>query len=123
MRIIDWSSDVCSSDLQLFRFRDGHALRVQPDRRNIAAIAQQRVRQLADMRFDVALAQPRFPHHLLGIFPQPPAKALPTNSFPKMPSARFEWRKVRKCPGPTPSTEEHTAEIQSLKRNSYDVFR
>src|SRR3546814_3703082 len=52
---------------QLFRFRDGHALGVEADRRQIAAIAQQRVRQLADMRFEVALAQPRFPHHLLGI--------------------------------------------------------
>src|SRR3546814_4433773 len=100
MRIIDWSSDVCSSDLQLFRFRDGHALRVQPDRRNIAAIAQQRVRQLADMRFDVALAQPRFPHHLLGIMRPALGKGIADEQLAEDALRAVRMEKVEEMPRP-----------------------
>ncbi len=51
--------------LQALRLR--HAAGVQADRRQEAAVAQQRVADLADMRLGIAIAEAGVPHHLLGI--------------------------------------------------------
>src|SRR3546814_4620724 len=101
MRISDWSSDVCSSDLAPF-FRVGPGVEV---------------------RTTQALVQPLFFH------PQPPLfsphdQASILSTFESRRSARR-----RRRPGPIQAnictnrrSEEHTSELQSLMRISYAVF-
>src|SRR3546814_4882323 len=109
MRIIDWSSDVCSSDLR----------KVGPDGRVlaqdiVAAIRDRLASRVERERLDnvsVKLGEPHDPK-------------LPGNSFDRIflvnmyheiqqPYA-FLWHLHR--------SEEHTSELQSLMRISYAVF-
>ena len=48
-------------------FLDGHALGVQSDGGEEAAVAQQRLRQLADVGLRIAVAEAHLPHHLFGV--------------------------------------------------------
>ena len=52
---------------QLLRISHAHPACMQPDGGNEPAIAQQGVGQLADVRLGIAIAEPRFPHHFLGV--------------------------------------------------------
>src|SRR3546814_5116180 len=94
MRISDWSSDVCSSDLLSLRAEDGAAhsrLAVGPSRDGVRRPDLRR-------RPDRQLHEPR--HRRDG------RNAAPRGSL---------WVPVRR-------SEEHTSELQSLMRISYAVF-
>src|SRR3546814_10384640 len=112
MRISDWSSDVCSSDLiypNFFHFSD-RFLRIfsRKDRisghQHIGPGLQKRksvVRTHTAIHFDLKIGAGSFPHFL---------------ECPDFPVGIFnELRTAER-------SEEHTAEIQSLKRSSYAVF-
>src|SRR3546814_1169264 len=98
MRISDWSSDVCSSDLAQ---APGPDFQIAP------------ARPAADTRRDQAPARPLRPQPLSG-HPDGPHRALRARQ--------------RDAPGgdqPYPlerRSEEHTSELQSLMRISYAVF-
>src|SRR3546814_19866622 len=53
MRISDWSSDVCSSDLQGFEIDDALGLRPLRQRGEVAAVGVERVRGHAALDFEV----------------------------------------------------------------------
>src|SRR3546814_1181884 len=97
MRISDWSSDVCSSDLE------GLALdaREHQQRRE----GEQDYRLPKDGRFDHLLAGA---HRLL-------------ETFAKIEQTPFMLLPVRQS-GEAVRSEEHTSELQSLMRISYAVF-
>src|SRR3546814_2914840 len=108
MRISDWSSDVCSSDL--------HALR---------AIAVPRAHAIGRRRW----LYHRYPRRngyaprrvRLGLLPLPPGNlGMPrrrARAEPGAPHAKhlLDLRQLRR-------SEEHTSELQSLMRISYAVF-
>src|SRR3546814_9687158 len=122
MRISDWSSDVCSSDLHSVDDVEGHPLGGRPDQTQQIATAflnhligeMDMLRTRVDVTID-ALHQP--------VMERRPAR-----------------RAVCKCPDlgyhivymahallgrgdlPNRRSEEHTSELQSLMRISYDVF-
>src|SRR3546814_4406370 len=101
MRISDWSSDVCSSDLRLPRHEQGRArlLRNRAPRRHAEG------------------------HH------RPPADARRAVRLPRLPRLRTEARRAvlegvggQARPAARKRSEEHTSELQSLMRISYAVF-
>src|SRR3546814_4989885 len=105
MRISDWSSDVCSSDLHVARHWLGEAF----DRHRIAPLQGIEARQIRTARVDQnfattrLLAQPRRKVHRRtdrGVF-KPRRRADHANRD---------------------RSEEHTSELQSLMRISYAVF-
>src|SRR3546814_5631397 len=105
MRISDWSSDVCSSDL---KFADEGPAHVGGDRGDAArlpsrsaAIAGDRGQQIFVAVIDVAADQGGQRHFL----PQP-------GQAPQVPAPA----------GKGARSEEHTSELQSLMRTSYAVF-
>src|SRR3546814_3252608 len=104
MRISDWSSDVCSSDLIDCRSAGGPAL--NDDRSHV------RARQFfgkadCSMRIE-AVGLRTAVHPILG----------GVSLLPQARSMRF-YREWQSC---GPRTEEQTSELQSLMRNSYAVF-
>src|SRR3546814_10454839 len=112
MRISDWSSDVCSSDL----------LRRHPDyrhdwlrrRRQPDAAGHWGLRLLEDPALDARDAHPTwFPDHdaVVQLYP---------DADPPPDAAAFAFWRI---PGPKHlRSEEHTSELQSLMRISYAVF-
>src|SRR3546814_10373209 len=113
MRISDWSSDVCSSDLVRVRERKHHVTR-----RDLAHEVIERVAT----PIPVALGRPQIPaRHLVAvrlvlvdppvahdhIMPGPPSHAQDSISAISKNNSR---------------SEEHTSELQSLMRISYAVF-
>src|SRR3546814_6503183 len=109
MRISDWSSDVCSSDLSQSLVDNGKATRdrvLRAEAEHLDAVQQldaARVRAAQAQRLlNLLRAEPDdTPLHL----PQPEDLRLPTHAEP------------------TPRrSEEHTSELQSLMRISYAVF-
>src|SRR3546814_1544532 len=96
MRISDWSSDVCSSDLKAYTLSGGtsHHLRVLPERRSGGTWM---------VRLFGALHQPK------------PSSSATTNSAPA--PRRNVFTCACRC-----RSEEHTSELQSLMRISYAVF-
>src|SRR3546814_2412759 len=118
MRISDWSSDVCSSDLLgvqergTVRLRDALAQRRAPARK-------------AGRKRDHNRAGAVQPHHHAS------RRAVVTcwvaarragNRPPTKPIASAHFRPVHSTSGETLRSEEHTSELQSLMRNSYAVF-
>src|SRR3546814_3064687 len=110
MRISDWSSDVCSSDLDrllLVRPKLDHA---RPPR-----ITSKRVRS-SSCALPSLLTNSLLPDRTPSPSPPPPPRCksfVPTfvlRSYPRR-SFRMDTR-----------SEEHTSELQSLMRNSYAVF-
>src|SRR3546814_7361711 len=103
MRISDWSSDVCSSDLAAPAFRTaGHpATRRCRPHRAWTGPAPGRHATRAAQRARLGGGQGDAPR---------PGRAL-----------RLRWRAGRR-PATLPRSEEHTSELQSLMRNSYAVF-
>src|SRR3546814_3236697 len=95
MRISDWSSDVCSSDL------DGRAGRVGLHQKHFAAHILQS--NISRGRQKVPIGQSdedSFAPQILSMTPRQP---------------RIAWNKGGR-------SEEHTSELQSLMRTSYAVF-
>src|SRR3546814_8328246 len=108
MRISDWSSDVCSSDLQ------GHHLPVRGRRRRhrgqLHQLAVLRLRQLhhgAAVRRDAAESRASLPHRGGPRQRGGTGQAADAHHHPRHGSER---------------SEEHTSELQSLMRTSYAVF-
>src|SRR3546814_4638889 len=98
MRIGDWSSDVCSSDLDRGRGAAGAGAADDPGRLGVAFVLQ-----LADDRFgDVVVAAP-----VGGALGQ-------AELVEQAGALRGDFPRAR--------SEEHTSELQSLMRNSYAVF-
>src|SRR3546814_1287606 len=100
MRISDWSSDVCSSDLREdLRDVAGWPVGYQPARELVRPQARREQEALADWnaQFEQEPAL-LFGLHALGHQPQPEAA------------------------GDAGRSEEHTSELQSLMRISYAVF-
>src|SRR3546814_2938199 len=124
MRISDWSSDVCSSDLQLmqrlpprgwlagraFNIRVGDKLDPQRFREQLIAAGYQSVSEVqAQGEFAVRGA-------LLDLFPMGATDAYRIDLFDD------EIETIRTFDPETQRSEEHTSELQSLMRISYAVF-
>src|SRR3546814_8976615 len=105
MRISDWSSDVCSSDLQGIGKDDGRPYQAPPFAPPLYQAVNEEIKKKGKtIAYD---AQP-------GVSQQNrPEKhwqvASSSHPDPKAPRARDR-------------SEEHTSELQSLMRNSYAVF-
>src|SRR3546814_962275 len=96
MRISDWSSDVCSSDLSS----------LPSPSLSIPALFEAIVRSLTPEAWIASIRRSGTPHS-----PNPPAHTIiPSNSTPSS-AALASGR-----------SEEHTSELQSLMRISYAVF-
>src|SRR3546814_5071051 len=100
MRISDWSSDVCSSDLLVFAQQRLHS-------GDLAAKADPREAQALEVLERDRLAL----HHLAGRDPRDAS----------LEQDRIEAR-ARRAVDRTGRSEEHTSEFQSLMRISYAVF-
>src|SRR3546814_3144667 len=102
MRISDWSSDVCSSDLGVLNF----------------AVSAQQDREQLEQPFQAAIQRRSA---------QPPLRLeelLPRRSS-RLPSQHLRlWLGLLPVleQFQTPRSEEHTSELQSLMRISYAVF-
>src|SRR3546814_2956777 len=110
MRISDWSSDVCSSDLHEQNSRDQHASHDD----GIVALAHGLVDQAADARAG---------EHDLG---EDRRGDEVTDADAENGDRRKHGDRQRIAEGDTPfrkRSEEHTSELQSLMRISYAVFR
>src|SRR3546814_1963807 len=104
MRISDWSSDVCSSDLR--NHRSHCADRPAADQRAAAAGAS---------RAGAALAPPALASQFDGTkFKESPSISVLCHRDKEFIDVRSQHRRTR--------SEEHTSELQSLMRISYDVF-
>src|SRR3546814_9498448 len=115
MRISDWSSDVCSSDL-------ADAVRA-PDAGALDPLGG-RTEDQADAAFREGIAERGHParHPAVPLRPRDPTRIAPQDR-PVLQSARIlrdpgtrRRNRVRR------RSEEHTAERQSLMRTSYAVF-
>src|SRR3546814_2546434 len=113
MRISDWSSDVCSSDLAV-----ANGTEAEPERRDPGLIPS---RERAHHR----------PETVERDREALPAHGVPDRSVPTRPNPACRNRCRRNAPrrqrGPPRSlrkgrSEEHTSELQSLMRISYAVF-
>src|SRR3546814_3543456 len=109
MRISDWSSDVCSSDLQRAVRGLKHDLRERPGGVEPMAVK-------ADIIFAALHPVDRQPVDELGVrrAAQPPEKRDPAADRLR-PASEAAHRAFAR-------TEEHTSELQSLMRNPYAVF-
>src|SRR3546814_2451112 len=135
MRISDWSSDVCSSDLPLqVAEQFGTLASLYPDRIDLGlgrapGTDQATVRALRRY-FDGADAFPQDVAELLRYFepvgPGQPVQAVPGGGI-EVPvwllgSSLFSAQLAAAMGLPYARSEEHTSELQSLMRTSYAVF-
>src|SRR3546814_2603180 len=124
MRISDWSSDVCSSDLELAQARDVgdvvgllvDLVEVDHEHRRLALHAVHLVERIAVLEEgqarlgELGLLLPQVPRQLrLGV-----ECVVVEFTF------HFPGRRLQPCH--LLRSEEHTSELQSLMRISYDVF-
>src|SRR3546814_3992083 len=105
MRISDWSSDVCSSDLTVAALRDGTSPRLSPSSGRTEIPERQK-------------------HHGLSYRRRGRDGQCRARSSRHSRRARIPHRRARRCrlvaqPG---RSEEHSSELQSLMRISYSVF-
>src|SRR3546814_2175217 len=107
MRISDWSSDVCSSDLRAFgeTFHEGVVdalLDIEARRRDadLARVAEFLRDDAVERRLKVAVVEDQ--HRRM--------------------AAQFHRDPLHPVGGETHRSEEHTSELQSLMRISYAVF-
>src|SRR3546814_10238005 len=127
MRISDWSSDVCSSDLVSGRSPEGWARavaeaasvhgadRVVAEANNGGAMVES-VLRAADMRLPVRLV-----HASRGRSARAEPVAALYESGRALHCGAFPELEDEMC-GLLARSEEHTSELQSLMRTSYDVF-
>src|SRR3546814_5044021 len=143
MRISDWSSDVCSADLQANALQGRKAAEAQPGFKARRALAQavygdhpyghtlpteEAIKAVTPQQFRDAHARRfRADHALLVVT----GRIEPAQAFALAQSAFGDWKNsgepVAETPGaPAAATpkrsEEHTSELQSLMRISYAVF-
>src|SRR3546814_1008689 len=113
MRISDWSSDVCSSDLvAVARKADRRRERASHPccQRAVQRIATIRIAKRQRRQRDINPAGTAADRHGVGGFAG--ARA----------AVRRRQRLLRVERARQPRSEEHTSELQSLMRNSYAVF-
>src|SRR3546814_9644334 len=139
MRISDWSSDVCSSDLLVHHRQDGHDPRLPPlarDRENavgrqVAAVQPEHLGnpQAASVHQEddreIAGADPWWlvlAHGRIGFAHQLGGLALAERARHRARQTRSPDRADRGIVDDALRSEEHTSELQSLMRNSYAVF-
>src|SRR3546814_4551881 len=119
MRISDWSSDVCSSDLRGLQLGGGHRRDiVRPDRR---PDDPRRIgRRLTPLdRIDITHAVDHAPDR--GVFAVKFQHRLKHDE--ELAVRAVLTRRARHRDGaPDMRSEEHTSELQSLMRRSYAVF-
>src|SRR3546814_3826025 len=123
MRISDWSSDVCSSDLgpqnpymNASRIIGAGARAPLSQRRPPPAHSRRWQPRQAPARDKVFR---RFPAHGRGV---PPGVGDSTNAVAETGSARGRFGKNSASPGrPRRRSDEHTSELQSLMRTPYAV--
>src|SRR3546814_7908167 len=116
MRISDWSSDVCSSDLEGGGAGDGSV------RDAAGPSAADRLRRDAGVDRGRATAGPSVRRHarLLATDPCPGVAEGTPGRLVRRDGGSFPA--VRWCPCRGARSEEHTSELQSLMRISYAVF-
>src|SRR3546814_2119406 len=103
MRISDWSSDVCSSDLHVAAIDDRGGARYQD---HLRAVPQRRLDRLGD-----------------GVGGMVATNLMADLAAHRMqPAARDLQRGVQNALLGARRSEEHTSELQSLMRISYAVF-
>src|SRR3546814_10178147 len=117
MRISDWSSDVCSSDLI------GCRKEVRLPRPFRCQILQQ------DAAFGIDASRLKHRFHHLPRDPHDDARIVGRRGQPRRSGCRRRVRAITRamCEGDQPArrqsrSEEHTSELQSLMRISYAVF-
>src|SRR3546814_1439875 len=109
MRISDWSSDVCSSDLDMARAAGFANINLDL----MFALPQQTLTgAAADLRGALALAPEHLSYYQLTLEPNTEFGARP----PVLPDDELAWDIQEQ------RSEEHTSELQSLMRISYAVF-
>src|SRR3546814_2024738 len=121
MRISDWSSDVCSSDLALHGSQHESG---RPGRPRLRLFRQRLVRREQDQqpprgradRADRSAAVRRFAGHAQAGRLPPGPEARAAQAAGGVPPTDPRGRK------PLARSEEHTSELQSLMRISYAVF-
>src|SRR3546814_4599877 len=129
MRISDWSSDVCSSDLVPDRRGPVRPLRPRPR----GARFRRRPRGDSDLRARRAGRAARIAHRVLvraALLGAPRRVAAGDSRHRDRPAPADEGlfrrpavpAQVRRRPRDTRRSEEHTSELQSLMRISYAVF-
>src|SRR3546814_9803402 len=120
MRISDWSSDVCSSDL----FRNAVAAEAERpvDPGKTPRIAQPRRRE-GRARLPVAGNPHRQQHRIITQSRQPERRiAVARPIFGRELAVEPIRNAGEPCAAQHPRSEENTSELQSLMRNSYAVF-
>src|SRR3546814_5045660 len=111
MRISDWSSDVCSSDLQIERAEIGHDL------------ADRAIDRIGDLLERVPHRADEFVVQVDDVEPdQPGHDRLNDNDPPQDVEQNRQDLKDGDQAGLRRRSEEHTSELQSLMRISYAVF-
>src|SRR3546814_3870747 len=124
MRISDWSSDVCSSDLLYKTFIAFIALRL---RRGEHGVRERRVggepeadekRQRLIGHFDMIIELVELARHLVQAAAEGCLDPLRVIRCQNRLEGGFEAQPLRH----PPRSEEHTSELQSLIRTSYAVF-
>src|SRR3546814_10856008 len=126
MRISDWSSDVCSSDLLLpIGQHFGSEMRRGAGRRTFGGAAR------AGITHEDQLYAPRYRRvGFLRMHCARPARrqayqthqSLAHDAFSQLPEAKLRSTRRSLSIRRRPRSEEHTSELQSLMRNSYAVF-
>src|SRR3546814_2550054 len=120
MRISDWSSDVCSSDLQArVHFEEVEALA-----RRVGARDDQLDRARAIVADGLRQRDALFAHGLAHLFGHEGRRRLLDHLLVAALDAAFALVEVEDVAVlvSEDSSEEHTSELQSLMRNSYAVF-
>src|SRR3546814_7923357 len=114
MRISDWSSDVCSSDLYVTLFRGASRCELESAGRCLFGNLPYPFDPPGDDRQDFRqCGQSAFP----------PARCTLLGTTPPVFHFRQSGlRSARRCDGRKDRSEEHTSELQSLMRISYAVF-
>src|SRR3546814_2381183 len=115
MRISDWSSDVCSSDL-------GGVAIAHPVG-GFLCVARTMLAERVDRPFGIALAGEIDAHQRLGTDEAAKIEKFVGADLAGLDPAPHQivHRRAR-GPGADARSEEHTSELQSLMRNSYAVF-
>src|SRR3546814_10717635 len=124
MRISDWSSDVCSSDLEKTK-RQGHGESNRTSQKGTSSVAAACGEGLSMLAPPPAPLSPFTLCETHGIFELPGCRV-------RRSSAELEWSSLflseqDEAPfsaevNATNRSEEHTSELQSLMRISYAVF-
>src|SRR3546814_3998343 len=120
MRISDWSSDVCSSDLGSHHLREqdhaGLGGAVGPEHREalLAGLARHVADAPADLGVDHALGR--------GLGDEPRAGEVHVEHLAELVGGNADQRSDAEAHAAAPRSEEQTSELQSLMRISYAVF-